>query len=329
MRADDSQPYLPEPHKLSKAEAHAAAAAPGLKKQRNIIGFRKFLKNQLHAFLFAVIHTIFSIYIRFRQAYHAVRDRMTGVLYYHHRTPELIQKDVKGLKRLPEHLSIILKLEEGGRGDAGIETLIDEVAEVSAWCACAGIPMLSIYEKTGKSRLCPHATFSTNSFSGALKHRIPATHRAVSRKFGSYFGATHPALSIRAPHIPSMESAPTTPLTEDTPSLGQLSILLISEEDGQDSIVDLTKTLTEMSQRGKISADDINIDLLDAELSESVMGEPELLILFGPHVELDGYPPWQIRLTEIYNVQDNNGVGYQVFLRALYNYAQTQMRFGR
>ena len=84
-----------------------------------------------------------------------------------------------------------------------------------------------------------------------------------------------------------------------------------------------------MSQRGKISADDINIELLDAELSESVMGEPELSILFGPTVELDGYPPWQVRLTEIYNVQDNNGVGYQVFLRALYNYAQAQMRFGR
>ncbi|WP_432713095.1 hypothetical protein, partial [Pedobacter sp.] len=33
-------------------------------------------------------------------------------------------------------------------------------------------------------------------------HRIPATHRAVSRKFGSYFGATHPALSIcRKPWI--------------------------------------------------------------------------------------------------------------------------------
>lgn len=126
-----------------------------------------------------------------------------------------------------------------------------------------------------------------------------------------------------------MESAPTTPVSDSTPSLGQLSILIISEEDGQDSIVDLTKTLTEMCQRGKISADDINIELLDAELSESVMGEPELLILFGPTVELDGYPPWQIRLTEIYNVQDNNGVGYQIFLRALYNYAQAQMRFGR
>lgn len=59
------------------------------------------------------------------------------------------------------------------------------------------------------------------------------------------------------------------------------------------------------------------------------MGEPDLLVLFGPTVELSGYPPWQLRLTEIFHVQDNAGVGYQVFLRALYNYANAQMRFGR
>jgi hypothetical protein len=26
---------------------------------------------------------------------------------------------------------------------------MDEVAEIAAWCACVGIPMLSVYEKTG------------------------------------------------------------------------------------------------------------------------------------------------------------------------------------
>jgi dehydrodolichyl diphosphate syntase complex subunit NUS1 len=84
-----------------------------------------------------------------------------------------------------------------------------------------------------------------------------------------------------------------------------------------------------MCQHSKISSSDISIDLIDAEISASVMGEPELLILFGPSVELSGYPPWQLRLTEIFHVQDNHGVGYQVFLRGLYNYANTQMRFGR
>jgi dehydrodolichyl diphosphate syntase complex subunit NUS1 len=106
-------------------------------------------------------------------------------------------------------------------------------------------------------------------------------------------------------------------------------MLLLSADDGRDSLVDLTKTLTEMSQRNKISSSDISQDLVDAEISESVMGEPDLLILFSPTVELCGYPPWQVRLTEIFHVEDNQGVGYQVFLRGLYSYANAQMRFGR
>ena len=84
-----------------------------------------------------------------------------------------------------------------------------------------------------------------------------------------------------------------------------------------------------MSQRKKLSATDISLDLVDAEITESVMGEPDLLVLFGPSVELQGYPPWQVRLTEIYHMQDNTGVGYQVFLRALHKYANAQMRLGR
>ena len=84
-----------------------------------------------------------------------------------------------------------------------------------------------------------------------------------------------------------------------------------------------------MSQRNKLSPTDISLDLVDAEITESVMEEPDLLVLFGPSVELQGYPPWQVRLTEIYHMQDNTGVGYQVFLRALHKYANAQMRLGR
>jgi dehydrodolichyl diphosphate syntase complex subunit NUS1 len=127
-----------------------------------------------------------------------------------------------------------------------------------------------------------------------------------------------------------MESASNSATTDVSGApIKHLSILLISSEDGRDSLVDLTKTLAEMSQRSKLSSKDISMDLIDAEISESVMSEPELLILFSPSVELAGYPPWQVRLTEIFHVQDNQGVGYQVFLRALYNFANAQMRFGR
>ncbi|PMD39071.1 nuclear undecaprenyl pyrophosphate synthase-like protein [Hyaloscypha variabilis F] len=311
------EPYLPTPPSRSPSRRSKNGAIPTIRIEKprtgSRLGVRKFLRNQLHALTYAILHTIFSVYIRIRMAYHAVKDRILAILYYHHRTPELIQKDVKGLSRLPEHLSVILKLEDGGRGGAALEALVDEVAEIAAWCACIGIPLLSVYEQ-----------------SGILKGYVPATHRAITRKLSSYFGPQHPAVSLRAPHIPSMESASSTPTTEGPQApLPHLSILLLSAEDGRDSLVDLTKTLAEMSQRSKLSPNDISQELIDAELSESVMGEPNLLVLFGPTVELSGYPPWQLRLTEMFHVQDNHGVGYQVFLRALYNYANAQMRLGR
>ncbi|KAL9027113.1 MAG: hypothetical protein Q9196_004322 [Gyalolechia fulgens] len=274
---------------------------------------RMFLKTQLHVLIFTIMHTVFSCYIRFRQAYHVVLDRIFAVLYYHHRAPELIRQDIRGLDRIPQHLSVILELRDEEQGLAGLEKLLDDVAEISAWCAGVGIPMLSVYEKTG--------------LSSALRDHLQRTHRTVSSKLHAYFGRRAPSLQIRAPHVPSFLNGDESHSVPS--STGQLSILLLSAEDGRSTLVDLTKTLTEMSQRNKISPSDISIDLIDAEISESVMTEPDLLILFGPFVKLQGYPPWPIRLTEIYHSQDNCGVGYQVFLRALHNFAKAQMKFGR
>ena len=120
------------------------------------------------------------------------------------------------------------------------------------------------------------------------------------------------------------------------------------------------------------------MELIDAEISETTRasffgsgdhedfgastGEPDLLIVFGPYVNLDGYPPWQIRLTEIFCTKSGieargvkqrsqrikgrravsqteklyqqtsrpaGSVEYQGFLRALWKYAGAEMRFGR
>ncbi|KAK1757496.1 putative undecaprenyl pyrophosphate protein [Echria macrotheca] len=297
------KPYLPPPPPRTNSQRAEAKA----REKRSRFGVRRFLRMQLHLLVFTLIHAFFSLYIRTRQAYHAIVNRVYSVFHYHHRTPGLIQKDVKGLDKLPRHLSVILTLEDHGRGGAGLEKLVNDAAELAAWCASAGIPQLSIYEK-----------------SGILKSYLAETHRAVSQKLAAYFGPASPGLTMGAPHIPAIESPATS--TVHGEGAKHLSILLLSAEDGRDSIVDLTKTLTEMSQRSKLSSADISTELVDAELTESIMGEPDLLILFGPHVELSSYPPWQIRLTEIYHVQDNHEVGYQVFYGGLCKYAGAQMQ---
>ena len=111
---------------------------------------RSFLANQLYILVYLVVHFIYSVYRRFRVGYHGVRDRVYSVLKYHHRTPEIIARDVRDLRRLPKHLSVVLQLEDNGHGLAELERLVNEVSDIAAWCASAGIPMLSVYERTGE-----------------------------------------------------------------------------------------------------------------------------------------------------------------------------------
>ncbi|KAI9760730.1 MAG: hypothetical protein M4579_001468 [Chaenotheca gracillima] len=337
-----AKPFLP-PVSSEDADEDDDEPSPGLinRSLRRLKPIHDFLLSQLHHLIYTILHTVFSIYIRIRQGYNVTVDRVLAILYYHHRTPELIKRDVQNLNRLPEHLSVILSFadedafrdgrkpgidhdrpgsRDGVASPAELEALIDDVAEISAWCACAGIPRLSVYESTG-----------------TLKRYMSAVSLAVSAKLRAYFGTQHPSLQVGAPHMGSLVNGEPlektlSPLPSDgrtPPASAFFSLLLISAEDGRDSVVDLTKTLTEMSQRGKISPSDINLPLVDAELTENVMDEPDLLILFDGNVQLRSFPPWQLRLTEIFHVQDSQGVGYQVFLRGLYSFAKAQMRFGR
>ncbi|KAA8644880.1 ditrans,polycis-polyprenyl diphosphate synthase [Aspergillus tanneri] len=326
------KPYLPEPSEL-----------PRRPPQRKKVAARKtpirtFFKSQIHHFAYTVVHIFFGITVRLIQCYHAILDRILAIIYYHHRTPELIRKDVKNLDRLPEHLSVILSLR---LEDDALAILMDEVAELAAWSASAGIPVLSIYERRG-----------------VLKSCIPILHQVVTTKLASYYGAPsqQPSLRLFAPHHPIHQSQHSTSST----SAEALTILLLSATDGQETFVDLTKTLAEMSQNGKLSPEDITMELVDAEISEittqpsqvtaqtpsrskaapvsvSLKPEPDLLLVFGPFLKLDGYPPWHIRLTEMFctgsKTSNVNGYGepveYQGFCRGLWHYAGAQMRFGR
>ncbi|KAI0842043.1 Undecaprenyl diphosphate synthase [Hypoxylon sp. FL0890] len=298
------QNYLPDPPSRSRSRSRKR------KHETSHFGIRKFLKSQLYSFMYIFVHAIFSVYIRIRIAYHAVSLRVLSILKYHHNTPDYVRRDVSTLKRLPKHVSVILTLEDGGRAGDALEKLVNEASEVAAWCAAAGIPRLSIYERTG-----------------VLKRYMPQTHRALVQKLKSWFGKRQgPPVSLSTRGASTIYTANREYLAHDQVPL---EVVLISEDDGREAMVDLTKVLVQMVQKEKISASDITLDVLDNELSEAVMPEPDLLISFEPYVDLQGYPPWPIRLTEIYCAPDNQGVGYQVFLRGLRKYTEATFKLGK
>lgn len=125
---------------------------------------RTFVWTRIHQLLHVVTLALFGLYIRLRQTYHAVVDRVLAVLFYHHRTPDWIRRDIQGLNKIPEHLSVILSLDEERLQPSGLESLLNDVGDLAAWCASAGVSMISIYErKGGIMALLPHSRNVTDS----------------------------------------------------------------------------------------------------------------------------------------------------------------------
>jgi len=60
----------------------------------------------------------------------------------------MIQWDVNALRKLPRHVAVILDVKKMRREYDADET-VRKVIEVASWCACAGIPIITIYEPTG------------------------------------------------------------------------------------------------------------------------------------------------------------------------------------
>ncbi|KAI0176660.1 Decaprenyl diphosphate synthase-like protein [Pestalotiopsis sp. NC0098] len=308
-------PSPPESHSDSKGGKDSSSRQKPA--ETSHFGVRRLLREQLYSFVYALIHIIFSFYIRLRIAYHAVSLHIVSVLGYHHRTPEYIARDVRTLKKKPRHVSVILSLEEGGkRGDAKVK-LLNDVADITAWCASAGIPILTVYEKTG-----------------ILKEKMESERREIARRLQDWFGKFQaPALHMNSPNMPLLSppnyhsSAKGGFVTVDG-TVSKMGVNIISAEDGRDSVVDLTRVLTEMSQRGKLRPEQVTQDVIDQELRQ-VLHEPDLLLSFAPWVDLQSYPPWQIRLTEIYCEPDNQGVSYQVFLNGLRRYSTATFKLGK
>lgn len=146
------KPFLP-------AEPDSAAEAPSRQSTRSRRPVKPAkrpgpIKNLLFFVTYHVIALLFSIFFRFRRAFRLAYTKLVALMKYHHRTPEFIALDVKRLDKLPKHLSVIVELNEDDEqlGNAGLEGLVNDVCEIAAWAASAGIGFLSVYERTGASQ---------------------------------------------------------------------------------------------------------------------------------------------------------------------------------
>lgn len=266
-----------------------------------------------HTILMALFFCI-SIYRNVEYVYRRIFLRFLSLAYYPNKTPQLIRDDVNKLSKIPKRLSCILDLKDEKEENGGIDGLISSISEITAWTILAGIPVLSIYE-----------------FHGVINDHLPELCRYIQKNLAVYFGTESlPVFSLKVPHSGTViYSSSFGSLNSTPPGHIDLEISLLSRVDGKPTIVELTKTMCELASNKELSVEDITINLVDEELVELVGPEPDLLISFGPVLDLEDYPPWHIRLTEFYWEPDNRDTNYAVFIRALRKYSTCKVNLGK
>lgn len=274
----------------------------------------KFYVNHL---LLLTLFFLISIYKNFQYIYRRSYLRFLTLTYYPNKSPQVIREDVGKLSKLPKTISCLLDMKDEDDENGGLDGLINQVGELAAWSISAGITGLIVYEYTG--------SLTDTSDTLALLSRY------ISKNLTLYFGSEAiPTFSILVPHNNLVIYSDST----ITPKPGSnvkvdLEISLISYIDGKPTLVELTKTMSELAIQNELSVNDVTSQLIDEELVELVGPEPDLLISFAPSLNLEDYPPWHIRLTEIYWEPDNRDVNYAVFIRALQQFSNCKVNVGK
>ncbi|GBB93389.1 hypothetical protein RclHR1_02160015 [Rhizophagus clarus] len=225
-------------------------------------------------------------------------------LFLRKRTPTCASElsgDIKYLDKIPKHLAVMFWSD-----DIQEERLI-EAAQLCCWAWCFGVKILSIYEPEGHLK----------EYTQLLQSHI----NIVSRKFIT-LEKILPTIRVTSPNSVS------SPVGHET-NQSDLIVNLISRSDGRARIVEATKSLTKDVLQEKIKYENVNIQELDRRLRISQIPEPQLLILFSSIIDLNGFPPWHIHLTEIFHVPINQKFSYSVFLQGLRKYSKCNQRFGK
>lgn len=113
-------------------------------------------------------------------------------------------------------------------------------------------------------------------------------------------------------------------------SKSDFSVNILSRTDGLGDIVEAARHLAESVSKGEMESESINERTLGARLSASKgMPDPEVLLRFGLAHSNQGFPPWQLRLSEIHDLDTHHGVTKEDFYQILLKYSGCQQRFGR
>eukprot|EP00112_Aurelia_sp_Birch-Aquarium-sp1_P026744 Seg97.8 transcript_id=Seg97.8/GoldUCD/mRNA.D3Y31 product="Dehydrodolichyl diphosphate synthase complex subunit Nus1" protein_id=Seg97.8/GoldUCD/D3Y31 len=211
---------------------------------------------------------------------------------------DVVQCFAREVTKLPKHLSIILMNYE--------DTCIEDLSNIAVWSFAVGVQYVSFYEKIGE----------LHNIHAVLKKKI-------IQKLKMILGESYNSYSL------VLKNSSTSYDNGYVHTKG-ICIQILSEEDGRQDLVGVANEISEDVNCGAISPSDIDAVMVGSQLRAlKGLPDPDLILQFGKVLCLDGFIPWQIRLSEIISTENCKDISLQEFLRHIRRYSKCEQRFGK
>lgn len=100
---------------------------------------------------------------------------------------------------------------------------------------------------------------------------------------------------------------------------------IITEEDGKKGVVNLIKNLIGLQDFKKIDIDRVNENLS----KQYQFPDPDMGLVCGDVFTFFKYPPWQVRVTEFFLVNNFKDITLPVFLDLVGRFSKCEQRLGK
>jgi len=274
------------------------------------------------AALLHVVHCIYYIYVLIRSF---------SKIFLNKTIPHRLDAD---RRRVPHHLALVFVLPKESHTFAVTGALIDSVERAVRWCQTAGIERLTVYDNKGllvgtSQKICDRIVQHVLETDSDSEPEYPLTP-PLSRPLSPEYSMTPEELNVLTVHLlqdqevrpPKRKSVLThrRPPKDSKRNLSGAPLVLhfVTRESSKQAIAAAAGSLgrahlrsaVKKKSRGESGRFNLTVDVLESMLEGGQgLPPPDLLLVhsldpiadYEKPLEIYGFPPWQIRLTEIFH----------------------------
>ena len=209
-----------------------------------------------------------------------------------------LQKEISESGKIPGHIAIIMDgngrwaQTKGNVRIFGHKAGVESVRDITESCAQLGVKHLTLYAFSTENWNRP-----TIEVNGLMKILVNSLKKEAERLNKNNIKFVTIGQIERLPEKCQKQISEVTELTKDNDSL-QLCLAL--SYSGRWDITEAVKKLAKQVESGDLKPDDINDELIGANLSTAEVPDPDLIIRTSGEFRISNFLLWQLAYSELY-----------------------------